>query len=199
MKIIYNFSQTALVCLFFISTISAQSLTICLQNTNGTAITNEGSITFNGTTTVNEPFQIVNDCRVYEVSGWEAGDYSVDLNSSLNPLNGITTFDLVLVHRHILGIDLLDSPLKIIAADVNNSNSISTFDMVLIRRLILNIDTEWPNGLSYIIIPANYSFPDPTNPWADPIGLPLNDTFTLPTNENILIDAVRIKKGDVNF
>jgi hypothetical protein len=38
--------------------------------------------------------------------------------------------DLVLISKHILGLEPLNSPYKMIAADANKSNSITTFDIV---------------------------------------------------------------------
>jgi len=78
-----------------------------------------------------------------------------------NPLNGVTTYDLVLISKHILGIEPFNppippatspSPYKIIAADANSSNSITTFDIVELRKLILGI--YGPQQL-----------PNPPNPW----------------------------------
>ena len=53
-----------------------------------------------------------------------------------DPLNGVSTFDLVLINKHILGVELLNSPYKMIAADANKSNYISTFDIVELRKLL---------------------------------------------------------------
>lgn len=55
-------------------------------------------------------------------------------------LKGLTTYDLVCIQKHILGLDTLDG-YKQLAADANKSNTITTFDIVLFRRLILGIDT----------------------------------------------------------
>ena len=197
MKKAFHLFYFAVIIILCTNPLSAQSLTICLQDTNGNFITDVGNILLNETI-VNAPFQVIDDCRVYDVSGWEAGDYSVNLNSDESPLPDVSTYDLVLVHKHILQIITLDSPEKIIAADVNNSGGLSTIDKVYIQRMILAIDANWINGMTYTLIPTDYSFPNPTNPWQESSELQLNDTFTLPANEDILIDLIRIKKGDVN-
>jgi hypothetical protein len=69
------------------------------------------------------------------------GDYTVTPVLDANYLNGVSTFDLVLIQRHILGVQLLDSPYKMIAADANNSQTITTSDIIMLRRLILSILT----------------------------------------------------------
>jgi hypothetical protein len=92
-------------------------------------------------------------------------DITITPHLDENPLNGVTTFDLVLITKHILGIQLLDSPYKMIAADVNNSSTITTADMIQLRKLILGIYDDFPNNTSWRFVDADYVFPDPTNPW----------------------------------
>ncbi|RMF25605.1 MAG: hypothetical protein D6765_10210, partial [Bacteroidetes bacterium] len=72
-------------------------------------------------------------------------DYLVVPSKSINPLNGVTTFDMVLITKHILNVQPLDSPYKIIAADINASGRVTTFDLVLLRRLILFLDANFPS------------------------------------------------------
>ncbi|MEZ4956438.1 MAG: hypothetical protein R2825_22965 [Saprospiraceae bacterium] len=64
-------------------------------------------------------------------------DYTLTPQLDVDPLNGVTTLDLYYLQRHILGIELLDSPYKIIAADANRSGAVTTFDVVEIRKVIL--------------------------------------------------------------
>jgi hypothetical protein len=113
----------------------------------------------------------------------------------INPLNGVTTYDLVLISKHILNVDPLDSPYKIIAADANKSNTVTTFDLVVLRKLILFIDTELSNNTSWRFVPTDYDFVDPQNP--------LNESFPEIINVNNFngiddADFVGIKVGDVN-
>lgn len=63
-----------------------------------------------------------------------------------NPLGLFSTYDIVLIQRHILGQDTFKSVWPIRAADVNNSGTVTTFDIVLMRRVILGIDTALPGG-----------------------------------------------------
>ncbi len=57
-----------------------------------------------------------------------------------DPLNGVTTYDMVLITKHILNVTPFDDPLKEIAADVNLNGVVSTSDLVKIRKLVLFID-----------------------------------------------------------
>ena len=113
-----------------------------------------------------------------------------------DPLNGVTTFDLVLISRHILGVQALNSPYKIIAADANHSNSVTTFDLVALRKLILFIDADFPNNTSWRFIDAGYTFPDPGNPFETPFREEI--VVTESQNPAMNIDFIGVKIGDVN-
>ncbi|MFK8005241.1 MAG: T9SS type A sorting domain-containing protein [Saprospiraceae bacterium] len=124
-------------------------------------------------------------------------DESFELNfeKNTNPWNGVTTQDIVVIRKHILGLEYLDSPYKLLAADVNNSGSITGLDMVLIRSLILLNIMEFPNNPSWKIVDGDFIFPNSTEPWGDPIP-------TFLTIDNIDADRfnhlIGIKMGDVN-
>jgi subtilisin-like proprotein convertase family protein len=133
----------------------------------------------------------------YNLAAVPAGnDYTITPGLDENPLNGVTTFDLVLISKHILGIAPLNSPYKIIAADANKSNTVTTFDLVEIRKLILLINNHYPNNTSWRFVKKGFVFPNPANP--------LQTAFPEVANINNLsanqlaVDFVAVKIGDVN-
>lgn len=133
----------------------------------------------------------------YQFNGVPAGgDYTVTPMLDENPLNGVSTFDLVLISKHILGVEMLNSPYKIIAADANKSGSVTTFDLVEIRKLILFITTEFPNNTSWRFVPKDYVFADPMNPF-EPVFPEVININNLSVDE-LNADFVAIKVGDVN-
>ncbi len=67
-------------------------------------------------------------------------------------LNGVTTLDMVLISKHILGNKLLTNPIEKVAADINNNGSITTADIVALRKCILGIDTAFQNNDSWKFI-----------------------------------------------
>lgn len=125
-----------------------------------------------------------------------SGDYSLTAQKDTNFLNGVTTFDMVLIQRHILGMDTLKSPYKIIAADVNHSNSVTTLDLVFLQKAILHIAAEFPNNESWRFVDADYTFPNPQNPFQEAFPEFLNvNNF----NGNVGgLEFVAVKIGDVN-
>ncbi len=123
-------------------------------------------------------------------------NYNIKPGKNNTPLNGVTTFDIVKIRKHILGIELLDSPYKIIAGDVNNSGELTALDLAQIRNLILLNMSVFPNGVpSWRFVDANYVFSNPSEP--------LNEAFPEAVDiQNLntdldLIDFVAIKVGDV--
>lgn len=54
-------------------------------------------------------------------------DYVLRPEKTTNVPNGATTFDLVLISRHILGVEALGTPYKIIAADAHSFRHRSDF------------------------------------------------------------------------
>lgn len=106
-------------------------------------------------------FDVTNDAGYYDIApttpascniGTGKRSIAPDLNWG-DPLNGVTTLDLVLISKHILGLEILDSPFKIIAADANNSGSVTTFDIPAIRKVILGIEPNFPSQLSWRYVP----------------------------------------------
>ncbi len=132
----------------------------------------------------------------YNFNGVESSpDYRMQLSRSDFVLNGVTVFDLVLIQKHILGTAPITSPYKLIAADVNDSGSVTAFDLVGIQQVLLNIEPSFPAGVTWKFIPADYVFPDPSNPWSAPIP-DASEPFEVTgmTQRNY----IAIKLGDLN-
>ncbi len=110
-----------------------------------------------------------------------------------NIANGVSTLDLLLLAKHILGITPIESPYTLIAADANHSNSISTFDMVVMRKAILNMIQFFPNNTSWRFVSADYEFADPNAPFEFPEIINLEDGI-----QGITQNFVAIKTADLN-
>ena len=131
----------------------------------------------------------------YEFMLSTGGDYTITPEKDINPLNGVSTFDLVLISKHILGITPFDSPYKYIAADVNKSGSITAFDMVQLRQLILNITSEFPNNSSWRFVERDYEFTS-----ANPAAESFNEFISINNLDHNMnnMDFTAVKVGDVN-
>jgi hypothetical protein len=85
-------------------------------------------------------------------------------NNDVAKSSGVNIFDILFMQRHIGGTSLLNTPYKIMAADVDNSGAVNIFDVIRTRRLILGTDTTFPGNRLWAFVDSSYVFPDPTNP-----------------------------------
>ena len=121
--------------------------------------------------------------------------YTIDPSADDDHLNGVTTLDLILIQRHILGLQMIDSPYRIIAADINNDNRVSSTDLVDLRSVILGYAERFENNESWRFIDKNYQFTDPRFPLSDN----LREQYNIATlNANMDIDFIGMKVGDIN-
>ena len=124
-------------------------------------------------------------------------DYTVAPFLDEDADNGVSTYDLVLISRHILGVELLNSPYKLIAADANNSGQVTTLDMVDIRKVILQIASGFPNNTSWRFVDKDFVFPNPQSPFANG-GFPEVISYNNLLADDLQADFVAVKVGDVN-
>ena len=98
---------------------------------------------------------------------------------------GVSTFDLLKIQRHIIGLEPLDDPYRIIAADINNDQNINALDLVLLRKYILGFDQSLSENDSWRFVSDTQE--------NDPMG-----THRIASLENNTdVDFVGIKVGDV--
>ena len=122
-------------------------------------------------------------------------NYNVTSQKDDDPLNGVSTLDLLLIQKHILNSRLLDSPYKVIAADANNNGSVSAVDLITIRKIILGLNAGFPNDdMPWRFVDAKQTWVDDTKPF--PYSQNLNvsvDDENMPGN-----NFIAVKIGDVN-
>ncbi len=108
--------------------------------------------------------------------------------------NGISTFDILLIQKHILGLTPLNSPYKVIAADVDENESINGIDIIQIRKLLLGYYDEFPASDSWKFVDAHQEFMNQQAPW------PYNNYTSVLTDQSYNdMNFVMIKTGDVNL
>lgn len=116
-------------------------------------------------------------------------DYTLQLSKSGSPLNGISTFDHVMIARHILAVEVLQGPNDHLAADVDGSGSVSVSDLIQLRGLILGIYEQLPQNRNWLFLADDQT---PANPQQ------LN-TFTFSLSGNSVLKNFTIMKiGDMN-
>lgn len=151
------------------------------------------SLNYSGTSFAQE--EMTAEDGLYNFATPTNNDYEIQPNRNNDPLNGVTTYDLILLGQHLLDIQSLNSPYQMIAADVNKSGTISSLDMIALRRLILLIDEEFNNNTSWRFVDAAYEFTDTSNPFAQ--TFPETATVNDLVNE-MASDFIAVKVGDLN-
>ncbi len=126
----------------------------------------------------------------------EGYDYSVEPALTGDFKNGVSTYDLVLVSKHILGVEKLSSPYQVIAADVNRSNSVTSLDLIHLRKLILSINDTFPNNTSWRFVDRDHVFQETERPWVGGIPEVVNVNNLIGTFDQA--NFVAIKIGDIN-
>ena len=187
----------------------------CISLLDSTSVTVNTSYFVNGNITTPKGYSVtgasinVTGSSVKSTTTDANGNYDVQLGSGVNTnyyltpgknndvtkANGVTSLDVALVQAHILQKSILNSPYKIIAADVNGDGKVTAIDIVYMKRLILAYDTTFPGSKLWGFVDSSYIFQSPTSPFpyanADTItGLSANTTGK---------SFVGFKLGDVNW
>lgn len=148
----------------------------------------------NNTTNIPQVF-VTDNTGMFDFSVPAQNNVQIQPAKDVDYTNGVTTFDLVQITKHVLSLDPLATPYKIIAADASNDGVVSTYDVVLLRKLILNIDQELEFNDSWRFVDASYTFPNEANPFTPPFPevININDI----SQNEMMNDFVAVKIGDV--
>lgn len=142
-------------------------------------------------------FEMTSELGEYAFEDRAVGyEYEVRPYKNDDVTNGVSTLDVVLIQRHILGLSSLETPYQLIAADINNNESISASDVVALRKVVLGIADKFPNdNTSWRFVDAQYEFLDNEDPWYGNIA---EEYEIASLNEDMSIDFIGVKVGDVN-
>lgn len=184
-----NTLSTAIAILLFATAVSAQNSSIfgtVFKLDNDLPLEGVTIKLFLGDTLLDELDTDING--EYAFADLTVGEtYRVEcIYETANPLDGVSTLDIVLLSKHILGIDPLPTPFHMVSADVNNSGNVSVSDIVKLRKVILGVDSPFEEP--WIFLPISYDF-----------GFGTTDLSAIQLlNQTVNIDIYAIKKGDVD-
>jgi hypothetical protein len=111
-----------------------------------------------------------------------SGPYTVTPYRESNPLNNVTTYNLLLMQKHIIGQKKLTNPYLLIAADINNDCKITISDMIELRKMILTPGLGFSKNTSWRFVDADYVFTNPLKPCIFPERITLS--FPLQNNSS---------------
>jgi hypothetical protein len=123
------------------------------------------------------------------------GTYTLSAGKSTQPLTGVSTYDLLLIQKHLLGVNTIQDPLKLLAADANLSGHISVADIIQLRKWILQPQPDVHPLKAWRFINPN----QPMNP-QNPLNTPDLEQITIgPLKEDLAgVEMMAVKVGDVS-
>jgi len=116
-------------------------------------------------------------------------DWKVEAVKDGALLNGVNTFDLIRIQKHLLFLETIENPFLKLASDANNSVSVTSIDILVILKLLLGRDDHFPDNRTWIVLPA-----DTFGPPAQPAPLLVSDILSGARLPNF----IGVKKGDAN-
>lgn len=144
---------------------------VALENMTMKATYDEGFFT---TMTADGTYNVgVNANESYKVSGTKDTDF----------LNGVTTLDLVIIQKYLLGLKSITDPKLLLAADINNNGEVTAADLLEARKVILGTKDRFTNN-SWIAV--------------DPQTSSRERAITVGTTNVSGIDFDVVKIGDMN-
>ncbi len=181
---------------------------ICVASTN--ALPMFGDIhTFTGIPVEGVTIELTNSAEstLGTTTSDQSGSYTLADNTTCNDYfitpsfdgnnirEGLDSWDLVLMIRHILRINDFDTAYKTIAADINRNGVVTIGDVIDLQRVLLYYENEFPNNNSWRFVDASIDFADPYNPFVNPIPDYAFIKLSEYNNEN---QFVALKVGDVS-
>jgi hypothetical protein len=121
-------------------------------------------------------------------TAYNSSAVDVELYKNDDPLNGVSTLDLIYIQRHILGIDGFDEFSDFIAADINKDNVITAIDLLELRKMILGFYDDFPQNTSWRFLDTSTDYD---------VLSDLDDKVVV-TNFDDALNMEGVKVGDVN-
>ncbi|MBV6472573.1 MAG: hypothetical protein JPMHGGIA_00830 [Saprospiraceae bacterium] len=108
---------------------------------------------------------------------------------------GISALDILMLQKHILGLEEFDQPIQWIAADVDRNGRLSGADISWMRRLILGKVQSVPSNESWRFVDERYAFTSRDNPLAEifPEHLQLQGFW-----QDTAVNFRAVKVGDIS-
>ena len=137
-----------------------------------------------------------------ELGQFETGFGTTSYNRQLiveregNPLEGISTLDLIALQRHILGIEKIELPEQLLAADVDGSGHVGVMDLITLRNILLGAPLETANlGWYFFEQSCTWEQPEDIFSMECSNGYQINQNNSFP----MAVHFNAVKMGDVNF
>jgi hypothetical protein len=136
---------------------------------------------------------VTNNFGDYTFSVACENEYTISAYKSGAFLNGVSTLDMIMIQRHVLGIQKLDGVYRRIAADITNDAKITAADIIELKKLILGTIPAFTKNASWRF-PVKSQTLNPENPFPFLESI----TMTLDSTSLPMQNFVAVKIGDVS-
>ncbi|MEM8584325.1 MAG: T9SS type A sorting domain-containing protein [Bacteroidota bacterium] len=126
-------------------------------------------------------------------------DYTVspELVADVNVATAVTTMDVLMINRHILGIDEFDNPYQHVVADVTMEGDINVIDVVNIRMVIMGQTPTYLSAPSWRFADASFDFGTDASQWA---GMNFPEVYNINDlpGDVLSADFIALEMGNVS-
>ena len=111
-------------------------------------------------------------------------------------MDGVSTMDLLIMLKHILGMETIVDPYTLLAADINGSGKVDVHDLLELKELVIQNHYNIEVGTEWTFVDAGFEFADPQNPFAEPI--PAMYQISNFETDMVGLDFIGVKRGDLS-
>jgi hypothetical protein len=108
------------------------------------------------TIVANDGQTLTNNFGAYQIGGVVGESFVLSAAKDVDPRIGLSSIDLVIMQRHLLGIQTFDNPFMRVAADINRDGIVDLVDFVQLRALILGRREMYPVGSPWRFVAENW-------------------------------------------
>ena len=130
----------------------------------------------------------------YALNNLPSANYTATPGKAVFNRNGLNVFDYIDLLNHVNNAVLLNTPYKIIAADVNQSGTVNSADAALLLDYVTFRASTLPQAWRFVA--ASYTFTNPASPLGE--AFPEANTYSALSTDLVGQDFIGVKVGDVN-
>jgi len=104
----------------------------------------------------NDGETLTNNFGAYQIGAVIGESYTLSASKDVDPRIGLSSIDMVILQRHLLGIESFSNPFMRVAADINRDGSVDLTDFIQLRALILGRRELYPTGSPWRFVAGNW-------------------------------------------
>jgi len=111
--------------------------------------------------------------------------------------DGLNILDMIVLLKHLTGMDVIDNPYQLFAADVDRNDVVNILDLYYLRNVLIGLENKFPSNLSWDFIAsldADHQYT--IDELVDMSSVLKIDTFRSAQREQVFTG---IKLGDLDF